>query len=322
MEGTTQKNLVKRRGIVFLYGFEWCNPNGDPSFENEPRIYEGRVYVTDVFLKRRIRDYIDSLSKNKDKSKSKDKRKDKGYVIFVKEDLKEDGTRKTPEERVKEILGKNADNIKDLESLLEKCWDLRVFGCMIPLPQKESQKGTSFKRIGPVQVSFGISLNNIESFDVTITNVMASKEEKATGGSIGRKYVVPVAIVEHYIFINDRAAVETQMTEDDYELFLEALKNLKLSPSASTSSKNITPLLILEVIFDDDKYVNPFGLINVKERRSPPISIRDFEIDTLNLFNKINTLLQNKIINSYTLYVKEEFVDIFKLPEGIDSKKF
>ena len=310
----TQNNLVKRRGIVFLYGFEWCNPNGDPSFENEPRIYEGRVYVTDVFIKRRIRDYIDSLSKEKLEGK------DEKYIIFVKEVVKRDGTRETPEERVKEILNLQKDeyDIKECENLLKKCWDLRVFGCMIPLPQKEA----SLKKIGPIQASFGISLNNVESLDVSITNVMASKEEAAKGGSIGRKYIVPVAIVEHYIFVNDRAAMDTGMAEEDYKLLLEALKNLKLSPSASTSSKNITPLLILEVVFNNDKYANLFGLISAKERRNPPLSIRDFEIDTQNLFNKIETLLQNKIINSYNLYIKEEFIDIFRLPEKISFEKF
>ncbi|MFH8119906.1 MAG: CRISPR-associated protein, partial [Candidatus Aenigmatarchaeota archaeon] len=235
MEDVNSKEPVKRRGIIYVYGFEWCNPNGDPSFDNEPRIFGEKLFITDVFLKRRIRDYVYSNKKTE---------------VFLREVIKENGERVTPEERVEELTedvkDKDLNQIK--KELLKKCWDLRVFGFLIPIPGKnKNEEGLSIKSIGPTQVSFGISLNKVEKIDVTITNVMASKEEKKKGGSIGKKYAVPVAIVEHFIFINDITAKDTNMSEDDYVFFLEALKNLKLAPTLSTSSKNSTPLFIVEV---------------------------------------------------------------------------
>ncbi|MEO0270098.1 MAG: CRISPR-associated protein [candidate division WOR-3 bacterium] len=333
MEGASSKEAVKRRGIVYLYGFEWCNPNGDPSFDNEPRIFGEKIFITDVFLKRRIRDYVYSNCSNTE--------------VFLREIIKENGKRITPEERVKELIedvkDKDLNQIK--QKLLEKCWDLRVFGFLIPIPGKDEKeegssiKSTSIKSIGPTQVSFGISLNKVEKIDVTITNVMASKEEKKKGGSIGKKYAVPVAIVEHFIFINDITAKETNMSEYDYKLLIEALQNLKLAPTLSTSSKNSTPLLIVEIEFCNEKYANFFGMLDVKEKVENPLSLRDYEIDTHKLFEKLNELKVNptsnasntqqqtqtdkeKIINEFKVYIKKEYKDIFKLPQEINPILF
>jgi len=301
--------LKKRRGIVFLYGFEWCNPNGDPSFDNEPRIYEGNVFVTDVFLKRRIRDYVAYFKSDNDKND-----------IFIKEVVNEKGEKLTPEERLSNLLNKKIEGVSltDMEGLLKKCWDIRVFGCMIPLPGKE----TSFKLIGPVQATFGISLNKVEALDISITNVMPSKEEKAKGGSIGKKYVVPVALIEHYLFINQTTAKETKMTEEDYELLIEALQNLKLTPTLSTSSKNVTPLLIVEVEFKDSKYANLFGFLESKEKKPMPTYIRDFEIDLSKLIEKINKLYEEQVIESHKVYIKREYKENFKIPEKVTLVEF
>ncbi|MEM5832236.1 MAG: CRISPR-associated protein [Candidatus Aenigmatarchaeota archaeon] len=320
MEDVNSKEVVKRRGIIYVYGFEWCNPNGDPSFDNEPRIFGEKLFITDVFLKRRIRDYVYSNKKTE---------------VFLREVIKENGERVTPEERVEELTedvkDKDLNQIK--KELLEKCWDLRVFGFLIPIPGKnKNEEGLSIKSIGPTQVSFGISLNKVEKIDVTITNVMASKEEKKKGGSIGKKYAVPVAIVEHFIFINDITAKDTNMSEDDYVFFLEALKNLKLAPTLSTSSKNSTPLFIVEVDFCNNKYANLFGLLNAKEKIENPMTLRDYEIDTTKLFEKLNELKTNKIsiaqqqiqkdekgiINGYKVYIKNDYKDIFKLHKEIE----
>ncbi|MFH8120464.1 MAG: CRISPR-associated protein [Candidatus Aenigmatarchaeota archaeon] len=319
MREVKNSEKVKRRGIIYVYGFEWCNPNGDPSFDNEPRIFGEKAFITDVFLKRRIRDYVYSKL---------------GKEIFFREVINEKGERITPEERVKDLIGELKDkdlNLNEIkQQLLEKCWDLRVFGFLIPLPgEKEGEEGLSIKSIGPTQVSFGVSLNNVEKMDVSITNVMASKEEKKKGGAIGKKYVVPVAVVEHFIFVNDTTAKETNMSEDDYTSLIEALQNLKLTPTLSTSSKNSTPLFIVEVEFSDEKYANLFGLLEAKEKVENPTSLRDYEIDTHKLFEKINKLKANqtsntqqqsqasneKIISGYKVYVKNEFRDIINIPK-------
>jgi CRISPR-associated protein Csh2 len=311
-ESKNDQPLNKRRGIVFLYGFEWCNPNGDPSFDNEPRIYEGKVFVTDVFLKRRIRDYVAYVA-----SSNKNEEWQKKNQIFVREITNEKGEKLTPEERVRQLLNEKEVTPKEMELLKKGCWDIRVFGCMIPLPGKE----TSFKSIGPVQATFGISLNSVESLAVSITNVMPSKEEKARGGAIGKKYVVPIAVVEHYLFVNQVTAKETGMTEEDYNLLLEALKNLKLTPTLSTSSKNVTPLLIVEIEFKDSKYANLFGFLEAKEKKTIPTSIKDFEINLSKLCEKIESL-QGSIIENYKVYVKKEYKENFNIPQGVTVEEF
>jgi CRISPR-associated protein Csh2 len=189
---------------------------------------------------------------------------------------------------------------------------------MIPLPGKE----TSFKLIGPVQATFGISLNKVEALDISITNVMPYKEEKAKGGSIGKKYVVPVALIEHYLFINQTAAKKTKMTEEDYKLLIEALQNLKLAPTLSTSSKNVTPLLIVEVEFKDSKYANLFGLLESKEKKPIPTYIRDFEIDLSKLIEKINKLYEEQFIEGYKVYIKREYKENFKIAEKVELVEF
>ncbi len=317
IQNGNSKQKIGRYALLFVYGFEWCNPNGDPAFDNEPRTYEGRVVVTDVFLKRRIRDYVDSNIK-----------KD-GYKIFLKEVVKDSGERETIVERLKDILEKKEnEEVKreDLEQLKNKCWDIRVFGCMIPIRakgKKEEEKGLGLTLIGPVQASFGLSLNKVEKLGFTITNVMPSIEEKAKGGAIGKKYVVPVAIVEQFIFVNDISAEETRMTEEDYTILEEALKNLRLSPTCSTSSKNLlTPLLLVKVKLKEKKYLNLFGLLECRERNEnkKPISIRDYIINCQKLKNKLEEL--KDFYEKYEIFVKKEYYDIFEGLDGLSIQTF
>jgi len=309
----TGEASLKRRGLLIVYGFEWCNPNGDPAFDNEPRIWEGRVLVTDVFLKRRIRDYIDYKYNEKD-----------GKIIFLKEKEK-NGKKMTQEERVDELVDKKGSKGNDTQEikkiLKEKCWDIRVFGCMIPIPRdntNEGEKGKALKLIGPVQMTFGVSLNKVEKIECTITNVMPSKEETARGGGIGRKYVVPVAIVEQYIFVNDITAKESGMTESDYNLLLEALKNLKLTPTCNTSSKILTPLMIVELEFKNEKYASIFGLLEAEEKKENPSSLFDFNIKCSRLTQKLMELKNNNVIEEPKIYIKSGYKELF---EGLNSLK-
>jgi len=315
-----ESEKLERKGLLYVYGFEWCNPNGDPAFDNEPRIWEDRVIVTDVFLKRRIRDYIASHYSQQQSSQQQ------SFEIFLREIEKQTGEKMTQEERVKELLKEQQiQNLQEAkEKLKEKCWDIRVFGCMIPLERKEKKEeeggGKALKLIGPVQATFGVSLNKVEKLECTITNVMPSKEEKAKGGSIGRKYVVPVAIVEQYIFVNDIAAKESGMKSKDYNKLVEALKNLTLAPTCSTSSKHLVPLLIVELTFNEEKYASIFGLLEIKELKENPKSLFDFEIDCSKVINEVNELKknENKILNQVKYYVKKEYKSIFK---GLPSEK-
>ncbi|MGB9760409.1 MAG: type I CRISPR-associated protein Cas7, partial [Thermoproteota archaeon] len=107
---SNKNELIKNRSeILFLYDVKFTNPNGDPMEENRPRIDEetGINIITDVRLKRTIRDYILEYE-----HKSGD-----NFDIFIKEELKEDGKLKTREEKLEEL---KVSSQKDAEKLLEK----------------------------------------------------------------------------------------------------------------------------------------------------------------------------------------------------------
>lgn len=312
------ENTLKRRGILFLYGAEWCNPNGDPAFDNEPRIRGGRIYVTDVFLKRRLRDYV--YFKYKDEKE--------GKIVLIREVWKGDKLQPLPE-RVKEVAGEEPSR-EYIEILKRKCWDIRVFGGLITLEtakekgksKKESEKGEGeeekekyggLKLIGPVQASFGISLNTVEKITVEITRVLPTGEKEAkAGGAIGQKHVVPVAIVEQYLFVNDITARETLMTEEDYKEIIDGLKNFGFLPTTKTTSKNLWPIIIIEIEFVKDRYGNLMGLLEVEERKENPSTIRDYYINAKNLVEKLKELEEKKVIENYKIYIKEEYKDIIK----------
>lgn len=301
----TQQSLRSNRGIIYLLGFEWCNPNGDPGMDDAPRIYEDKLFTTDVFLKRRIRDYIyDVYGKNDEEQNTNNN--EKKNVIFLRRDVKNTGEILTPEERAKKL------NIKSLEDAKKLCWDVRVFGALIPIKGDNRSKGEGWAIYGPVQFTFGTSIHKVDYLDVQITNVLASEKE-AKGGSIGVKQVVPVAIVEYFGFVNKYTASDTGMDEEDYKKLIEALKNLKEAHSSNTATKNIIPLLIVEVEFNDT-YMYLKGL--VKCAKEPNTSLREAKVDISELINK----LESNGLN-YKLYIKKEFKEIFEGIKNIDKNR-
>jgi len=311
-ENVTIKN---NRGIIYLLGFEWCNPNGDPAQENVPRIYGDTLFTTDVFLKRRIRDYIyDKYGKNDEetllssKSSQGGESNQKSYenknIIFLRRDFDEKNrSLLTPELRAEKL------GIKSIEDAKRLCWDVRVFGALITLEKdkKTGGKGEGWAIYGPAQFTFGTSINKVTYFDVQITNVLAHSEKKAKGGSIGVKNIVPVAIVEYFGFVNKHTAKLSGMTEGDYEKLIESLKNLRDAHSANTATKNIVPIILIDIEFNDNAYSYLKGLIKIE--KDPVNSLRESKIDISPLISKIQKLKQAEKIKSVKIYLKEEFKD-------------
>jgi CRISPR-associated protein Csh2 len=227
----------KRSEIIFLYDIENANPNGDPMAENKPRIDEetGTNIVTDVRLKRTIRDY---LSKFRDQP------------IFIIEEVKEDGTQKTREERITDLkIATKADEPK----LLDKYIDLRLFGATIALTAKEKRgKGRSITWIGPVQFGFGRSLHKVEPTTIKGTSVMPSKEE-LTRGTFIETQILPYSLICFYGIINENAAKTTKLRESDVNLLLDGIwngtKNL-----ITRSKMGQMPRLLLRVIYQEKNY--------------------------------------------------------------------
>lgn len=184
--------------ILFLYDAQMCNPNGDMDNENKPRMdYDTSTnLVSDVRLKRYIRDYLESI---------------KGQEIFITAKAKD------AKERNKQI---KAGKMTHTDLI-----DVRMFGAVTAEDKREEGHYT-----GPVQFNWGYSLHPVEMVDSsTITSSFSS------GQGIGKDYRVHYSLLAFSGSVNANAAQTTTLTEEDIQLFDEAI--LKSIPLARTRSK-------------------------------------------------------------------------------------
>lgn len=273
--------LKNRSELVFLYDIKDANPNGDPMDDNKPRIDEETEIniVTDVRLKRTIRDY---LYKYRDEN------------IFIIEEVKEDGTQKTREERIKDLQIKSK---QDEKKLLDKYVDLRLFGATIALAgEEERARGKSITWIGPVQFRFGRSLHKVEPRIIKGTSVMPSKEA-LTRGTFIETQIVPYSLICFYGIINENAARSTNLTEEDANLLLDGVWNG--TKNLITRSKvGQIPRFLLRVIYEDKNYhigdlEKKIRLVKLDSSKDDK-EIRDISELKLDITELINTLKENK----------------------------
>jgi CRISPR-associated protein Csh2 len=264
------KIVSNRAELLFLYDVKDANPNGDPLDENKPRIDEetGVNIVTDVRLKRTIRDYLHDF---------------KGQEIFIREVRKEDGKLKTKEDRLDDL------KIDSPEDLLEKCIDIRLFGATTAIKDK------TITFTGPVQFKIGKSMHRVLLKFIKGTTVMPSKEAKGQG-TFTEEYILPYSLINFYGIINENAAKETQLTDEDVELLLDAIwngtKNL-----ISRSKAGQVPRALLKVNYKEDNY--HIGDLNNRDMVSLISDLRDEEIRDitqvkLNMTGLVKVLELNK----------------------------
>lgn len=230
--------LKNRSEIVFLYDVRDANPNGDPIDENKPRVDQekGINIVTDVRLKRTIRDYLANY---------------RNQNIWLIEETSKDGSRKTREEKLQEVGIKNKE---DAIKLLEKYVDLRLFGATIASKRKEEgEKGTGVHTwIGPVQFKFGRSLHEVDTFYIKGTSVLPTKEKKS-GGAFTEAYILPYSLIVFYGIVNENAGKLTSLKEEDVELLLDGIWNG--TKNLITRSKvGQIPRFLMKVDYSENNY--------------------------------------------------------------------
>ena len=207
--------IKNRYEFVLLFDVENGNPNGDPDMGNMPRIdpQTGCGIVTDVCLKRKIRDYVDLVKKG-----------EPGYEIYVKSGL----VLNNQNLRAYDSLGrkpKGEKEIPDVEATQFMCdnfYDIRTFGAVM------STKINCGQVRGPVQINFSRSIDPIYQQEVTVTRCAVTAEADAKKGqTMGKKQIVPYGLyrAEGYISAN-LAKKTTGFSEDDLELFWESLVNM------------------------------------------------------------------------------------------------
>jgi len=241
------ETIRNRYEFVILFDVENGNPNGDPDAGNMPRIdpETNLGLVTDVCLKRKIRNYVETVREDAE-----------GYRIYIKEnvplnrsDLEAYTYLGVDPKKVKEAKKAKADLDRMIRDFMcVNFFDIRAFGAVMTTFVKEALNCGQVR--GPVQLGFARSIDPVIPQEVTITRVAITTEFDAERKSteMGRKYIVPYGLYrcEGYISAN-LARKTTGFSEDDLALLWEAILNMfEHDRSAARGNMAVRELIIFK----------------------------------------------------------------------------
>lgn len=210
--------LNNRIDFVYIFDVKDGNPNGDPDAGNLPRVdaETGMGLVTDVCLKRKVRNYVQEA-----------KGLSEGYDIFIKEKAV---LNNLIDEAHESDAVKNVKDTKDKTSaardvMCKKYYDIRTFGAVMSTGKNAGQVR------GPIQFTFARSVDPIVTSEHSITRmaVATEKEAEKQGGdnrTMGRKATVPYGLYVCHGFVSANLAKQTGFSQEDLDLFWKALKNM------------------------------------------------------------------------------------------------
>lgn len=210
--------LKNRIDFVYIFDVQDGNPNGDPDAGNLPRVdaETGMGLVTDVCLKRKVRNYVQVAKKLAD-----------GYDIFVKEKavLNDEIDKAHDDSEVKNIKGKKEKTDAARKFMCKAYYDIRTFGAVMSTGKNAGQVR------GPIQLTFARSVNPVATSEHSITRIaVATKDEaekqEGENHTMGRKATIPYGLYVCHGFVSANLAKQTGFSEEDLNLFFEALKNM------------------------------------------------------------------------------------------------
>ena len=281
-------NVIKNRyEFVVLFDVENGNPNGDPDAGNMPRVdaETGIGLVTDVCLKRKIRNYVEAVKEDAE-----------GYRIYIKDNVP---LNRSDNEACQNFgLQSDKDSLiaakKNDDKLDEKIrdwmcshfYDIRTFGAVMTTFVKGTLNCGQVR--GPVQMGFARSIEPIVPQEVTITRVAITTEADAENKDteIGHKFIVPYGLYrcEGYISAN-LARKTTGFSEDDLQLLWQAILNMfEVDHSAARGKMAVRELIVFK--HDTELGCAPahrlFELVNIKRKdennRLPARSYHDYVV--------------------------------------------
>lgn len=210
--------ITNRYDFVYLFDVTNGNPNGDPDAGNLPRIdpETNHGLVTDVSLKRKVRNFVDIAAEGP------------GHEIYMRERsyLNDNHMRAyaaldiTPE---KKKLPKEEEKARALTRwMCANFYDIRSFGAVMTTEVNTGQVR------GPVQLTFATSVDPILPMEISITRMAATKEEPTKNDirTMGRKHIVPYGLYRCHGFVSAHLAGKTGFSEDDLALFWAALQTM------------------------------------------------------------------------------------------------
>lgn len=263
-----------RYDFVLLFDVKDGNPNGDPDAGNLPRIdpETGQGLVTDVCLKRKVRNYVQIV-----------KNGGSGHDIFVKEkavlNMLIDKAHEQADVKSKE-KGEKTEAARMY--MCKTYYDIRTFGAVLSTGKNAGQVR------GPVQLTFSRSIDQIVPLEHSITRMAVATEaeaEKQQGDNrtMGRKFTVPYGLYRCHGFVSAPFAAQTGFTDDDLELFWKSLSEMFDHDRSAARGEMATRKL---VVFKHDSAIGSapahalFERITVtrKDSEAPPRGIADYEI--------------------------------------------
>ena len=269
--------IKNRYEFIMLYDVENGNPNGDPDAGNMPRIdpETGHGIVTDVCIKRKIRNYVEMV-----------KGGEAGFDIYVRQDVSLNSQDAKGVEAVKD-KPKDDKSVGFRNFMCQNFYDIRTFGAVMTTAAKSKELSNVAGQVrGPVQIAFGKSIDPIVPQEITITRVAITTDEKAATASteMGRKHIVPYALYRQEGFISANLAKKiTGFSEYDLQLLWTAIKNMfEFDRSAARGKMTLRKLIVFK--HESELGCAPahklFDLVNVKlkDKGKPPRSYDDYDV--------------------------------------------
>ena len=210
--------INNRYEFVYLFDVTNGNPNGDPDAGNMPRLdpETNQGLVTDVCLKRKIRNYV-----------ALEKENTAGFDIYLQEKSVLNNQHKKAYEALEvkpesKKLPKDVAKARELTAwMCGNFFDVRAFGAVMTTEVNAGQVR------GPIQLAFASSIDPIVPMEVSITRMAVTNEKDLEKErTMGRKHIVPYGLYRVHGFISAKLAEQTGFSEDDLELLWRALTNM------------------------------------------------------------------------------------------------
>lgn len=220
--------IQNRFDFVLFFDVKNGNPNGDPDAGNMPRIdpETGHGIVSDVCLKRKVRNYVD-LVKGQDVDGPDVAEGELGYKIYVQEGAVLNERNKKayvhydtkPSE--KKLPKGEQDRLKVTKFMCDNFFDIRSFGAVMTT-------GVNCGQVrGPIQMCFAESVDPVMPMEMSITRMAVTKEEDAEKErTMGRKQYIPYGLYRVEGFVSASLAEKTGFSQEDLDLFFSALMNM------------------------------------------------------------------------------------------------
>lgn len=268
---------MNRCDFVFIFDVKDANPNGDPDAGNLPRVdpETGHGLITDVCLKRKIRNYVGLTRGNKPP-----------YEIYFSDGAVLNRTH----ERAYESIGEKPASKKlpkDLEKaravtdfMCRNFYDIRTFGAVMSTDVNCGQVR------GPVQLAFARSIDPIVTSEHAITRSSVTNEKDAEKErTMGRKFTIPYGVYRMQGFVNPFFAAHTGFGDADLDLLWEALANaFQFDQSAARPAGSMAPRRLIVFRHDSELGSAPshrlFDAVTVRRTSSEGAArtISDYEI--------------------------------------------